>query len=48
MSVVCGYCNGDQTGFTPTGGMADDCCLAELIANKKEESCSIVLSWIRA
>ena len=24
-NVVCGCCNGDQTGFTPTGGMADEC-----------------------
>ena len=39
--------------FTTTGGMADECIkyhskLAELIANKKGESCSNVISWIRA
>ena len=39
--------------FTTTGGMADECVvyhsrLAELIANKKEESYSSAISWIRA
>ena len=39
--------------FTTTGGMADKCVkyhsrLAELIANKKGESYSSVISWIRA
>ena len=39
--------------FTTTGGMADECGkyhsrLAELIANKKGESCSTAISWIRA
>ena len=39
--------------FTTTGGMADECVkyhsrLAELIANKKGESYSSAISWIRA
>ena len=39
--------------FMTTGGMADECDkyhsrLAELIANKKRESCSTAISWIRA
>ena len=39
--------------FTTTGGMADECAkyhsrLAELIANKKGESYSSTISWIRA
>ena len=39
--------------FTTTGGMADECIkyhskLAELIANKKGESYSSAVSWIRA
>ena len=39
--------------FTTKGGMADECVnyhsrLAELIADKKGESCSSVISWIRA
>ena len=38
--------------FTTTGGMGNECIkyhskLAELIANKKGESCSNVISWIR-
>ena len=48
----------EQGTFTPlvfrtTGGMADECVkyhsrLAELIANKKRESYSSAISWIRA
>ena len=48
----------EQGTFTPlvfrtTGGMADECVnyhsrLAELIANKKGESYSSAISWIRA
>ena len=39
--------------FKATGGMADECVkyhssLAELIANKKRESYSSAISWIRA
>ena len=39
--------------FTTTGGLADECHkyhsrLAELMANKKGESCSSVISWIKA
>ena len=39
--------------FTTTGGMADECVkyhsrLAELVANKKGESYSRGISWIRA
>ena len=39
--------------FTTTGGMADECVkyhrrLAELIANRKGESYSSAISWIRA
>ena len=39
--------------FTTTGGMADECVkyhsrLAELIANKKGESYSSTIFWIRA
>ena len=39
--------------FTTTGGIADECVknhsrLAELIANKKGESYSSAISWIRA
>ena len=39
--------------FTTTGGMEDECVkyhsrLAELIANKKGESYSSAVSWIRA
>ena len=52
-------CNGDGTGnvtplvFTTTGGIADECVryhsrFAELSANKKGESYSSTISWIRA